>query len=79
MRSSPGARFFAADALEGSERKRANARGMPSASASARRSSARRAARPAPARVRWDRMGRVAMLGVLVILAYLYLSAGFIF
>jgi cell division protein FtsB len=26
--------------------------------------------------VRWDRLGRVAMLGVLVILACLYLSAG---
>jgi len=28
------------------------------------------------ARVRWDRLGRVAMLCVLVALAYLYLSAG---
>jgi hypothetical protein len=28
------------------------------------------------ARVRWDRMGRVAMLCVLVALAYLYASAG---
>ena len=28
------------------------------------------------ARVRWDRLGRVAMLGVLVALLYLYLSAG---
>jgi cell division protein FtsB len=27
-------------------------------------------------RVRWDRLGRVAMAGVLVALAYLYLSAG---
>ena len=26
--------------------------------------------------MRWDRLGRVAMLGVLVVLAYLYLSAG---
>jgi cell division protein FtsL len=43
---------------------------MPSASVSAR------TARAAPARVRWDRLGRVAMLGVLVVLAYLYLSAG---
>jgi hypothetical protein len=43
---------------------------MPSASATAR------TARAAPARVRWDRLGRVAMLGVLVVLAYLYLSAG---
>ena len=54
---------------------------MPSASASAGRSCgpplpAGRTARPAPARVRWDRLGRVAMLGVLVVLAYLYLSAG---
>jgi hypothetical protein len=28
------------------------------------------------ARVRWDRLGRVAMLGVLVALLYLYASAG---
>jgi hypothetical protein len=42
---------------------------MASASVSAR------TARPA-ARVRWDRLGRVAMLCVLVALAYLYLSAG---
>ena len=42
---------------------------MSSASVSAR------TARPA-ARVRWDRLGRVAMLCVLVVLAYLYLSAG---
>ena len=27
-------------------------------------------------RVRWDRLGRVAMLGVMVALVYLYLSAG---
>jgi cell division protein FtsB len=27
-------------------------------------------------RVRWDRLGRIAMGGVLVALAYLYLSAG---
>ncbi|MGH2903300.1 MAG: hypothetical protein ACRDK7_06925 [Solirubrobacteraceae bacterium] len=33
-------------------------------------------ARPPAARVRWDRLGRVAMLCVLVVLAYLYLSAG---
>lgn len=43
--------------------------GMASAAASGR------TARPA-ARVRWDRLGRVAMLCVLVVLAYLYLSAG---
>ena len=34
-----------------------------------------RAANPR-ARVRWDRLGRVAMLCVLVVLSYLYLSAG---
>jgi hypothetical protein len=45
---------------------------MASASVSARTG---RSARPA-ARVRWDRLGRVAMLCVLVVLAYLYLSAG---
>lgn len=28
------------------------------------------------ARVRWDRLGRVAMLGVMAALLYLYLSAG---
>jgi cell division protein FtsL len=27
-------------------------------------------------RIRWDRLGRVAMLGLLVALLYLYLSAG---
>jgi cell division protein FtsL len=27
-------------------------------------------------RIRWDRLGRVAMLGVMVALLYLYLSAG---
>jgi len=47
--------------------------GMSSASVSAR--PVRRSSRPA-ARVRWDRLGRVAMLCVLVVLAYLYLSAG---
>ena len=66
--------------------RRRECEGVPSASASAGRASARRptarnystgrTARPAPARVRWDRLGRVAMLGVLVVLAYLYLSAG---
>jgi hypothetical protein len=44
---------------------------MSSASVSARA----RGARP-PARVRWDRLGRVAMLCVLVVIAYLYSSAG---
>ena len=38
---------------------------------------ARRRVRAQPARrVRWDRLGRVAMLGVLCALLYLYTSAG---
>jgi cell division protein FtsB len=36
---------------------------------------ARRARRP-PAQIRWDRVGRIAMLVVVGVLAYLYLSAG---
>ncbi|HTC58984.1 MAG TPA: septum formation initiator family protein [Solirubrobacteraceae bacterium] len=51
---------------------------MPTASASASRvPRARRAssARPVP-RVRWDRVGRIAMLGVMMAIVYLYLSAG---
>jgi hypothetical protein len=32
--------------------------------------------RPAPARLRWDRLGRIAMLCVVVVLLYLYASAG---
>ncbi len=64
---------------------RGECEGMPSVSASAARPSARRAsagrssARSATspgARVRWDRLGRVAMLCVLIVLGYLYLSAG---
>jgi hypothetical protein len=35
-----------------------------------------RPARREPARVRWDQLGRMAMLCVLVALVYLYLSAG---
>lgn len=34
-------------------------------------------ARPAMAHIRWDRVGRLAMLAVLVAIAYLYLSAAF--
>ncbi len=42
---------------------------------SRRRPAPRQAARPAPrARVRWDRLGRVAMLFVLCVLLYLYIS-----
>jgi cell division protein FtsB len=51
---------------------------MPAASASSSRSW-QHPARPAPAlaaQVRWDRLGRVAMLFVLGALLYLYLSAG---
>lgn len=47
--------------------------------ASAHASSARSrpiVARSPVARVRWDRLGRIAMLCLLVALAYLYLSAG---
>jgi hypothetical protein len=44
---------------------------MPAASASAGRSK-----RAAGARVRWDRLGRAAMLCVMAALVYLYLSAG---
>lgn len=58
---------------------------MPAASVSTprRRSSSSRAAQRSHrvvlkrARVRWDRLGRLAMLCVMVALAYLYLSAGF--
>jgi hypothetical protein len=58
---------------------------MPSVSASASRAAgARHAAGARPrsvsagpiARVRWDRVGRIAMLGVMVAIACLYLSAG---
>jgi Septum formation initiator len=48
---------------------------MASAHASAARPRSVGAASPV-ARVRWDRLGRVAMLCLLVALAYLYLSAG---
>lgn len=47
--------------------------GMATLSASARSSSSRTFT---AARVRWDRLGRVAMLCVLVALLYLYVSAG---
>ncbi|HEY3758240.1 MAG TPA: hypothetical protein VGL37_00635 [Solirubrobacteraceae bacterium] len=43
-------------------------------SAAAARPRAR--SRPAPARLRWDRLGRIAMLCVLAALLYLYASAG---
>jgi hypothetical protein len=51
---------------------------MPSAAYPYRHPSARRAPRAAGGRrrVRWDRLGRVAMLGVLCALLFLYLSAG---
>lgn len=47
---------------------------MDSAHASSARS--RPAASAPVARIRWDRLGRVAMLCLLIALAYLYLSAG---
>lgn len=46
---------------------------MPAASAS--RAAARTSVRTAP-RVRWDRLGRIAMLGVMVVIFCLYSSAG---
>ena len=48
---------------------------MASAQASSAQSRAIGAGAPV-ARIRWDRLGRVAMLCLLVALAYLYLSAG---
>jgi hypothetical protein len=48
---------------------------MASAQASSARARAIGASAPV-ARIRWDRLGRVAMLCLLVALAYLYLSAG---
>ena len=42
----------------------------------ARRRRGRATCRRAPSRVRWEQLGRMAMLSVLVALAYLYLSAG---
>ena len=61
--------------LTGGSRRGGRMRGeMASASVSARTAPHR--ARRRRARVRWDRLGRVAMLCVLVVLAYLYLSAG---
>ena len=53
---------------------------MPAVSAS--KTSPSRSSRAAPSvaagvpRVRWDRLGRIAMLCVMVAVAYLYLSAG---
>jgi cytochrome c-type biogenesis protein CcmH/NrfG len=47
------------------------------AAASSTHPRARRRSRAPAARVRWDRVGRRAMLFVMVALAYLYLSAGF--
>ncbi|MGN6371486.1 MAG: hypothetical protein ACTHM1_00615 [Solirubrobacteraceae bacterium] len=44
---------------------------MPAASASASRPAARR---PVVAQIRWDRVGRIAMLCVLAAIAYLYLN-----
>jgi hypothetical protein len=52
----------------------ANAHIMAVASAPARRRST--GASPGVAHIRWDRVGRFAMLCVLAAIAYLYLSAG---
>ena len=85
--SSPGARSFAAE--HGTPGSAARRQGECARSAWIRRSRRLRAAWQARsilrtaqhgaapvARMRWDRLGRVAMLCVLVGLAYLYLSAG---
>jgi cell division protein FtsB len=40
----------------------------------AQRAGARTSRRPTPARVRWDRLSRAAMLFVLLVLLYLYIS-----
>jgi cell division protein FtsB len=61
--------------VQGSGGRRRNATHMASAHASTARSRPIAATSPV-ARVRWDRLGRVAMLCLLVALAYLYLSAG---
>ena len=57
---------------------------MPSASATyprSRRSTSARSGRPAgvraAGRVRWDRLGRIAMLFVLLALVFLYIGTGF--
>lgn len=63
-----------ASATAGRDSGRSTARGAGRGSGRGR-SPASRSAGP-PTRVRWDRLGRVAMLCVLVVLAYLYLSAG---
>jgi cell division protein FtsB len=39
-------------------------------------SSARPARKGRPAQIRWDRLGRIAMVVVIGVLAYLYISAG---
>jgi hypothetical protein len=49
---------------------------MSSLSSTSRTGSGSRSSVPMAARVRWDRVGRVAMLCVLVALVYLYASAG---
>jgi hypothetical protein len=49
---------------------------MPAASAHPARGRYSAASRPGGARVRWDRLGRVAMVCVMGALLYLYLSAG---
>jgi cell division protein FtsB len=46
------------------------------ARAPARRGRSRRGGGPSLERVRWDRLGRIALLFVLAALLYLYLSAG---
>ncbi len=54
----------------------ANATHMASVQASSARPRPLAATSPVVARVRWDKLGRIAMLCLLVALAYLYVSAG---
>ena len=44
------------------------------ATAGTRRSAQRRASRPTPGRIRWDRLSRIALLGMLAVILLLYLS-----
>ena len=46
----------------------------PAANARTRRSAQRRATRPRTGRIRWDRLSRIALLGMLGVILLLYLS-----
>jgi len=69
--------FGYADASQRARRRSPARTGAASAARGSRAAQSRaQAGRRAPARVRWDRLGRLAMLFVLAALVYLYLSAG---